>query len=32
VLFFLSQGQWALSAAGAQTVSIPRTELASILA
>jgi hypothetical protein len=32
VLFFLSQGQWALSAAGPQTISIPRTELASILA
>lgn len=32
VLFFLSQGQWALSAAGPQTVSIPRAELASILA
>ena len=32
VLFFLSQGQWTISAAGAQTVSIPRTELASILA
>jgi hypothetical protein len=32
VLFFLSQGQWALSAGGPQTVSIPRSELASILA
>ena len=32
VLFFLSQGQWALSAGGPQTISIPRTELASILA
>jgi len=32
VLFFLSQGQWVLSAAGPQTISIPRTELASILA
>ena len=32
VLFFLSQGQWALSAAGPQTVSIPRAEVASILA
>ncbi len=32
VLFFISQGQWTISAAGAQTVSIPRTELASILA
>ena len=32
VLFFLSQGQWVLSAAGPQTVSIPRAELASILA
>ncbi len=32
VLFFISQGQWTISAAGAQTVSIPRTDLASILA
>lgn len=32
VLFFLSQGQWTISAAGPRTVSIPRTELASILA
>lgn len=32
VLFFLSQGQWAISAGGPQTVSIPRAELASILA
>lgn len=32
VLFFISQGQWTISAAGAQTVSIPRDELASILA
>jgi len=32
VLFFISQGQWTISAAGAQTVSIPRAELASILA
>ena len=32
VLFFISQGQWTISAAGPQTVSIPRTELASILA
>lgn len=32
VLFFLSQGQWTLSAAGPQTISIPRTEVASILA
>jgi hypothetical protein len=32
VLFFISQGQWTISAAGARTVSIPRTELASILA
>jgi hypothetical protein len=32
VLFFISQGQWTISAAGAQTVSIPRTELTSILA
>ncbi|WP_326548033.1 esterase [Mycolicibacterium sp. ND9-15] len=32
VLFFISQGQWTISAAGAQTVSIPRTELAPILA
>ncbi len=32
VLFFISQGQWTISAAGAQTVSIPRTELESILA
>ncbi len=31
VLFFLSQGQWIISAAGPQTVSIPRAELASIL-
>ncbi len=31
VLFFISQGQWTLSAAGPQTVSIPRAELASIL-
>ncbi|BBX04619.1 immunogenic protein MPB64/MPT64 precursor [Mycolicibacterium moriokaense] len=32
VLFFISQGQWTISAAGAQKVSIPRSELASILA
>ena len=32
VIFFISQGSWAISAAGAQQVSIPRTELASILA
>lgn len=32
VLFFLSQGQWIISAAGPQTVSIPRAELTSILA
>lgn len=32
VIFLISQGQWAISAAGAQKVSIPRTELASILA
>jgi hypothetical protein len=32
VLFFLSQGQWTISAAGPRTVSIPRTELAAILA
>lgn len=32
VLFFISQGQWTISAAGAQTVSIPRAQLASILA
>lgn len=32
VLFFLSQGQWTISAAGPRTVSIPRAELASILA
>ncbi|MBY0287321.1 MAG: DUF3298 and DUF4163 domain-containing protein [Mycobacteriaceae bacterium] len=32
VLFFIGQGQWTISAAGARTVSIPRTELASILA
>jgi hypothetical protein len=32
VLFFISQGQWTISAAGPQTISIPRTELASILA
>jgi hypothetical protein len=32
VIFFISQGQWTISAAGAQQVSIPRTELASILA
>lgn len=32
VLIFLSQGQWALSAGGPQTISIPRSELASILA
>jgi len=32
VLFFISQGQWTISAAGPQTVSIPRAELASILA
>ena len=32
VLFFISQGQWTISAAGSQTVSIPRTQLASILA
>lgn len=32
VLFFLSQGQWTISAAGPRTVSIPRAELGSILA
>jgi uncharacterized protein DUF3298 len=32
VIFFISQGQWTISAAGAQQVSIPRTELTSILA
>ena len=32
VLFFISQGQWTISAAGPQRVSIPRTQLASILA
>ncbi len=32
VIFFIGQGDWTISAAGAQQVSIPRTELASILA
>ncbi|WP_040539112.1 esterase [Mycolicibacterium tusciae] len=32
VVFFISQGQWTISAAGPQTVSIPRAELTSILA
>jgi hypothetical protein len=32
VIFLISQGQWAISAAGAQKVAIPRAELASILA
>jgi len=31
VIFFISQGQWAISAAGAQKVSVPRSEIASIL-
>jgi hypothetical protein len=32
VLFFIGQGIWTIEAAGAQTVSVPRTQLASILA
>jgi Protein of unknown function (DUF3298) len=32
VIFFISQGQWTIEAAGAQMVSIPRSQLASILA
>jgi hypothetical protein len=31
VIFFIGQGEWAISAAGAQQFSIPRSELASIL-
>lgn len=31
VIFFIDQGAWAVSAAGAQQFSIPRSELASIL-
>ena len=32
VIFFIGQGDWAFSAVGAQQFSIPRSELASILA
>ena len=32
VIFFIGQGQWTIEAAGAQQVSVPRSELASILA
>jgi hypothetical protein len=32
VIFFIDQGAWAISAAGPQEFSIPRSELASILA
>jgi Protein of unknown function (DUF3298) len=32
VIFFISQGEWTIEAAGAQKVSIPRGQLASILA
>lgn len=32
VIFFIDQGAWAISAAGAQQFSIPRSQLASILA
>lgn len=32
VIFFIDQGAWAISAAGPQQFSIPRSELASILA
>lgn len=32
VIFFIGQGQWTIEAAGAQQVSIPRSQLASILA
>nr|WP_235892474.1 esterase [Mycolicibacterium hodleri] len=32
VIFFIGQGQWTIEAAGAQQVSVPRNELASILA
>jgi hypothetical protein len=32
VIFFIGQGMWTFEAAGAQQVSVPRSELASILA
>jgi hypothetical protein len=32
VIFFIGQGQWTVEAAGPQQVSVPRSELASILA
>jgi hypothetical protein len=32
VIFFIGQGMWTIEAAGAQQVSVPRSELASILA
>lgn len=32
VIIFISQGQWTIEAAGAQQVSIPRSQLAAILA
>ena len=32
VIFFIGQGMWVYEAAGPQTVSVPRTELASALA
>lgn len=32
VIFFIGQGQWTIEAAGAQQVSVPRSQLAGILA
>ena len=32
VIFFIGQGMWVYEAAGPQKVSVPRTELASVLA
>jgi hypothetical protein len=32
VTFFIGQGTWTIEAAGPQQVSVPRSELASILA
>jgi hypothetical protein len=32
VIFFIGQGDWTIEAAGAQQFSIPRSDLASLLA
>ena len=32
VIFFIGQGQWTIEAAGPQQVSVPRSELAAMLA